>query len=92
MMSKWKEYGIENLPSASGVYVVFRASGRLAYVGESLNVRTRFRQHRAAPPWGIYASGLRVRFSPDRRFGERKMREARLIHRLRPDCNRKGVA
>jgi excinuclease UvrABC nuclease subunit len=90
MMSKWKEYGADRLPVEAGVYAVFRSTGRLAYVGQSKDIRERFRQHRSMPPWGIYASGLRVRVFPVKAGGERKIREARLIRRLRPDCNRNG--
>lgn len=88
-----------------GVYAIY-LDRKLAYIGQSERVRTRLVSHLAgahinmhvdhdAPAivtqWGT-VDRLTLKFKPSRRFGDRLMREARLIRRLRPVLNRRGVS
>lgn len=74
-----------SLPPFPCCYVVFTAQGELLYVGQTLNLRTRFSAHRSA---GVFPSDayLKVRFGT--RYGDWAMRETRLIYRLKPPMNR----
>lgn len=85
------KYGLENafhLPSLPCCYVIFSAAGSVLYVGQTTNLRNRFRTHRQgkAFPAGSY---FKARFGE--RYGDWAMRELRLIKRLRPPMNSRIV-
>lgn len=86
------------LRKAPGVYAWY-VDGKLIYVGQSWDLATRVRRHgvnsarysnRIETPWGMADRvTLKVRYS--RRLGDWQMWEARLIYRLRPLGNQKGL-
>ena len=85
----WSYQDAENLP---GVYVLMD-DGVPVYVGTSETVRHRLMSHRRRDRASrIEVRGVtKIKVRYDRRYGERLMREARLIRRLRPKFNRAGV-
>lgn len=102
-MSKWSRCGIDYytaLPAKAGVYVILQGKRKrtVLYVGQSTNVRDRFRGYRIrmmadgtyVTPWGQFAN-LTLKFSLSRRFGDWAMRELRLIRRLQPALNCVGT-
>lgn len=97
MRRRWRLYDVvrlRELPRMAGTYVVL-AEGKVAYVGQSIDVGERLVVgHKITltvggaweTPWGrLRDVVVKVRY--DRRFGERLMREARLIRRLKPPGN-----
>ena len=94
----------EDLPQTSACYVIM-VENRVAYVGQTKNLRTRFKGHgihRAydprtgyncwVTPWGCFLrSMLHFKRRVSERHGDWLMQEARLIRRLRPLWNRVGV-
>lgn len=92
LVFRWKRYWQDNLDDSwdrPGVYVVYD-DGLPVYVGQSERVRVRLLQgHRLH----VLSSRLKiagvmsVKIRLDRRYGERLMREARLIRRLKPKLN-----
>lgn len=82
------------------VYVVF-GDGRPLYVGQTMNLRARFRDHalrysydnRVITPWDVPRpkdAWLKVRFSVA--WGDWLMWEARLIRKLQPVGNIRGIS
>lgn len=103
--SRWEEFDPSwhnSVKPSPGCYVL-SVCGEVIYIGQSFNVRKRMARHgfaeRTSPtgeryvatPWGNLRGSLdgKVRYS--RRFGDHLMIEARLIERLQPRLNRKGV-
>ncbi len=78
-------------PSTPGVYVLRDAEGRALYVGKANNVRRRLRAHFARRRWrGLKASFARAVEAEWQEVGselEALLREAALIHELRPPAN-----
>ena len=102
---RWSTYffnDLSELPDAAGVYVAYSALWPV-YVGQSVSVFKRWQQHSpkavATDPdgqpiiehrdWGRVGE-FRLKVRLDRRFGERLMREARLIRRIKPRFNSGG--
>lgn len=81
-------------PAEPGCYVVY-IDGKIAYIGQSINVRKRFSMHGFNfahysndydTPWGQFDSVvIKVRFGD--RYGDWAMRELRLIKRIKPHLN-----
>ena len=79
-----------------GVYVIC-IGGRVAYIGQSNDLRSRLRSHKitalpgvvARTPWGKFRyPHITVRVRASSRTGDWLMRECRLIRRLRSRFNR----
>lgn len=100
-MSRWQQFDVmgreaRSIPSEAGVYVIY-IGGRLVYVGQSVNVRSRIAGHRFRygygrnihTPWMEVAdtTPVTVKVKRSRRLGDWAMWEIRLIARLRPECN-----
>ena len=121
-MSKWQAIDLDSyadlgaVPDVPGVYVVYAweipAIGYyLEYIGSSLNLRTRLKQHfrrhgrpggpfdyeclipGVADAWldGCEDHQFRVAWKATRGIGDHLRLEARLIHRMRPSANRRGL-
>jgi hypothetical protein len=89
------------MPPLPGVYVVI-VDGRVLYVGQSENIRTRVGSDHSIrcldgilkTPWGDFPvrDKFQIKFKISRCLGDWAMWEVRLIKRLRPECNTKGKA
>ncbi len=88
----------DTIPEEPGCYVIYM-DGRVVYVGSTTNVLKRIKAHgiRLArysngyySAWGR-AHRLLVKCKVGERYGEWRMWEARLIKRLQPPYNRRGV-
>lgn len=97
-MSRWRSYSIRPvLPRSPGVYAIY-LDGRLAYIGQSVDLRNRLSEHRIRQgydhnvhtDWGTFKT-MQIKISFSRRYGDWAMRELRLIRRLRPWANRRGI-
>lgn len=97
-MSRWSTYDcIPVLPRAPGVYAIY-LDGRLAYIGQTVDLRNRLAEHRLRDgyaknvhtEWGTFKT-LVLKISLSRGYGDWAMRELRLIRRLRPWANRRGL-
>lgn len=103
---QWRSFTWENtyvIPSfvqGAGVYAIY-LDGDLVYIGSSENLRSRVRQHGRGFHGNIFTTKLETQFGNcnrvtfkiklARRFGEWPMREMRLIRRLKPCGNSRGV-
>jgi hypothetical protein len=95
MGSRWfKAHPItDELPHEPAVYVIY-VEGVASYVGQTVSLRLRFREHKfmwgygpeVQTPWGM-AKDVFIKASKSRKFGDWAMRELRLIRRLRPINN-----
>lgn len=84
------------LPTLPAVYVIFR-DGTAVYVGQTVNLRARFSEHRLRPgwsntttwsaSWGPLAGDITAKARFSRRYGDWAMWELRLIKRLQPELN-----
>ena len=72
--------------------------GKLSYVGQTNNLRNRVNQYQFMwgygsslfTPWGQFSSiVMKVRFGE--KLGDWAMREVRLISKLQPRLNRRGI-
>lgn len=84
----WRLIEVLNAPEWPCCYVVY-IHGSLAYVGQTENLKKRLAAHfskRFLP-----AEGVTVKAKLPRRYGEWAMTELRLIKRLRPTLNTRGV-
>jgi excinuclease UvrABC nuclease subunit len=88
----------QDIPGVPGCYVIY-LDGALTYIGQSCNVRDRIRSHGIRgfrysawikTPWGN-ARNVRIKVRPSSRYGDWAMIELRLIKRLRPAGNRRGI-
>lgn len=78
-------------------YVVFSGPDVL-YVGQTLNLKKRMRQHgfrtghdgMARTPWGNFPD-VHIKANFGLKYGDWAMREARLIRRLQPRYNMAGI-
>jgi len=87
------------IPQEPGCYAIY-CDGEIVYIGETENLRARLsnghelrgREYSAwvVTPWGSFKS-VDVKFRLCRRFGQWAMIERRLIRRLQPKFNRRGV-
>jgi|SRR5579872_6530491 len=104
MGSNWKSARLfsddpTDLPDLPGCYAIF-GDGELVYIGSSENIRSRVCvSHRievahysdsVRTPWGYFTS-LVVKYRLSKKTGDWLMIEYRLIRRLRPRGNRRGV-
>jgi excinuclease UvrABC nuclease subunit len=87
-----------NLPTVPACYVVY-ADGAVCYVGSTVNLRQRAMAHRFRPlqfsehfstPWGQFNT-LTLKYKTPRREGDWLGLEYRLIKRLKPAFNKRGV-
>jgi len=89
--------GSARLPQCPACYAIF-GDGRLLYVGSTENLADRITGHgirelrtrNCTTPWGSFG-GVVVKFRPSRKYGDWLMAEARLIRRLQPPFNKRGV-
>lgn len=72
------------LPNYACCYCIFSADETLLYVGQTLNLKTRFYQHKAS---GAFPKDAYIKIRCGDKYGDWAMREARLIRRLRPSLN-----
>jgi excinuclease UvrABC nuclease subunit len=87
-----------NLPPHAACYAI-SVDGRVVYVGQTLNLRSRFYSHRLAkrgdivcsPSWGELGSSVSMKAKFGQKYGDWAMREARLISRLKPRFNRRSA-
>lgn len=96
MRRRWRMYQpwhLEHLPQQHGCYVIY-VGGLVQYVGQSENLRARLKSHLThvkgsyltETPWGTLPNVI-VKIRRDLRYGERLMREARLIRKIQPPMN-----
>lgn len=88
---KWRSFDPKkpcNLPPFPCCYALVH-DGLVVYVGQTLNLRARFYAHTL--PKGIGAGSLVLKAKFGEKYGDWAMREARLINRLRPKYNIRGV-
>lgn len=79
---------VSDFPPVAACYV-FIIDGACVYVGSSVDLSVRMRQHRNGPKWA--GRGVTVKYRPSMKYGDWLMRELRLIRRLQPAHNRLGV-
>jgi hypothetical protein len=91
---EWRRHGeriCHEAPDSPGVYVLKDAAGAVVYVGKAVNLRRRLRAHFAARRWRALKPGLsRIADAEWQLVGselEALLREADLIHQLRPTGN-----
>ena len=85
------------VPRVPACYVVY-LEGVLTYVGQTVNLNHRLQEHiecarysqMLLTPWGDCINVL-VKYRPSRRFGDWAMHELRLIKRLQPIGNIRGI-
>lgn len=80
-------------------YVIL-SDGVAIYVGQTMNLKKRLRQHQIRPsyglagdahtPWGPLPN-VTIKANFGRKFGDWAMRELRLIYRLKPRFNAAGL-
>lgn len=99
--SRWISYDVMSsalMPNGPGCYAIY-IDGALMYVGQSLRVRHRlFHGHginytfgsHIRTPWGMFRS-VTFKVKHGRMYGDWLMTEARLIRRLEPEFNRRGL-
>lgn len=83
-------------PAVGGCYAIY-LDGKLSYIGQSVNLRSRLSSYRIRPtygtgyftPWGQVAD-VAVKVKIGHRYGDWAMRELRLIRRLQPSMNCAG--
>lgn len=93
-MSLWRAVKHDDYIAAPGVYVLLQ-NGRVLYVGQSVNISERLKQHRFVftlngikTKWGFLENAI-IKCRKSRAYGDWLMIEARLIRRLKPSLNRK---
>lgn len=87
----------DGVPEVPAVYVVY-LDGVVVYVGETTRLRSRLTAHGFSirysslvhTRWGN-ASSVVVKAGMSRRYGDWRYREARLIRRLQPRGNNRGI-
>lgn len=88
------DFSPRDLPEHPGCYVVF-ADSKLAYIGQSLNLRKRIINHKIdfarysnniTTPWG-YFKDVKIKIKTFKRYGEWAKLELRLVRRLQPPFN-----
>ena len=86
-----------NLPPEPACYVLL-LDGVAVYVGQTVNLRTRFYKHAIRPVgeeeyssgWGVLRGYLTMKVRFGARYGDWAMREARLINKLSPRFNKRA--
>ncbi len=84
-MARWHPHSTlrqTTLPRASGVYAVYER-GELAYIGSSMDIRTRFNGHRSKRKFQEPGTVVKIRVM-DKGWIDL---EAKLVKRLRPKSN-----
>jgi hypothetical protein len=85
---QWFSFTPSNLPSWACCYAVY-INGALVYIGQTENLLARFRAHVAKSKW--LSGEITIKAKLSRRFGDWAMTEIRLIKRLQPLFNRRGI-
>lgn len=88
------------LDEKPAVYAVYDGDNGLIYVGETTNLRSRFQQHNfVLSHYSLNYRGnqfdavdILIKAKYSKKFGQEAMVERRLIKRLRPLRNQRGVA
>lgn len=84
--------------NAPGVYAIY-IDGVLVYIGSTNNIKSRMCQHQiclarysnsVVTPWG-YFTDVKIKIRRSQCFGDWAMIELRLIRKLRPRFNYRGV-
>jgi excinuclease UvrABC nuclease subunit len=99
----WKPYSwldLGAMPRTPSVYAIY-LDGELVYVGQSVDLRNRFHEHKIRYgyakdirlPWVDVpdTTSIQIKASASRKYGDWAMRELRLIRRLKPRFNRHGL-
>lgn len=101
-MKNWTAFDFESncdFPNQPGVYAIF-LDGLISYIGSSVDVAARLGGYKlnwarysnsTETPWGKGFRKCVIKVRRSRRFGDWAMREMRLIKRLQPRFNRKGI-
>jgi hypothetical protein len=103
MMSRWITRTFnppeEELPNCAACYAIY-CDGELVYIGQTIELRKRiFTSHGIGwsmfsnwtiTPWGRFRK-FKIKYRPSVKQGDWLMVEQRLIHRLKPRFNRRGV-
>ena len=98
---RWFEYSPHapgQIPPLPACYVI-TLDGVSIYVGQTLNLRTRFYKHgikctgesQWQTRWGPLTGEMRLKVKYGQRYGDWCMREARLIQRLQPRFNLRAI-
>ncbi len=88
---KWRSFNARkpsDMPPFPCCYALV-LNGVVVYVGQTLNLRARFYAHTLPRDIGPGVLVLKAKFGE--RYGDWAMREARLINRLRPKYNVRGI-
>ena len=104
--SRWQTFDpclLDSARRAPACYVI-TFNQEVVYVRQTVNLRKRMSEHRftdetdgsgeicAVTPWGrLRGVSVWGRVKYAKRIGEQLMVEARLIHRLQPRLNRRGI-
>lgn len=94
-VSRWTPFDpVSNgsLPSGAGVYVIYW-DDKVVYIGSASSLNARMKAHRCGEPVWMTNSGVRIsgKFCRSSKYGEWLMVEARLIRRIKPKFNKRGV-
>lgn len=100
MPTRWNvltDDAVFTAPKGAACYAIY-LDGLLTYVGSTENLRVRVGNHVKIPrysalfdtPWGR-ARCVTVKFRPSRKYGDWVMHELRLIRRLQPTGNTRGI-
>lgn len=87
-LTRWHEIDPTDAPDVPCCYAMYLGE-RLVYIGSTERLRARFAKHFFLHPELATAIRLKVRFP--RCYGEWRMTEERLIRRLSPPWNKRGV-
>lgn len=90
--SRWRKFDVWSAPDWPCVYVIF-ILGKLSYVGETRNLKSRIfaHRHKGMLAGDVDLESVHIKAKISRRFGDWATDEVRLIERLRPPMNLKGV-
>lgn len=81
----WFELPLNDLPEWPCCYVVYY-KGDPIYIGQTENLKLRFRQHRSKSPWRYAADKIKAKLP--RTFGQWAMDERRLLVKITTEYNR----
>lgn len=76
------------LPEYACCYCVYGPDDSLLYVGQTLNLKSRFYSHRASK---AFPKDAYIKIRCGDKYGDWAMREVRLIRRLKPPLNQRAA-